>query len=153
MRERMKPLPCEPRGRIFELCRQFLGDDCGTEIVELAMALPILVMITFGALELLLFLCCYVGATYGSRTAVRYASTHGASSLQPCTTTSLTAIVKSYVVGMPAGQVVVNPTWSPNNFVGGTVTVQVSISYPTGIPFVKLSAMTASTTATGVILQ
>ena len=133
--------------------RRLLVEDEATELVEFALALPILITISFGALELLLFLSCFVGATYGSRAAVRYASTHGAASLIPCSSANLTAIVGSYVVGLPGGQVTVTPTWAPNNMVGSAVTVQVSMSYPTGIPFTKLSSMSASTTATGVILQ
>jgi hypothetical protein len=62
-------------------------------------------------------------------------------------------MVLSYQVGFPGGKVIVTPAWTPNNSVGSTVTVKVSVTYPTGIPYDKLSAMSASTTASGVIMQ
>jgi Flp pilus assembly protein TadG len=130
-----------------------LRDEAGSEIVEFALSFPILLMITFGGLELLLFLASLIGATYGSRNVIRYASTHGASSLNPCTSDSLTTLVLSYQIGFPGGKVVVTPAWAPNNSVGSTVTVKVSVAYPTGIPYDKLNSMSATTTASGVIMQ
>ena len=132
---------------------QVLAEDQGSETVEFALALPILMMISFAAFELILFLSCFVGATYGSKAAVRYGSTHGSASIIPCTAATLTNIVKSFMVGLPGGQVTVNPTWTPNNSVGNLITVQVTMTYSTGIPFTSLHAISASTTATGVILQ
>ena len=133
--------------------RLVFEEDQGSETVEFALALPILVMISFGAFELLLFLSCFVGATYGSKAAVRYGSTHGASSLSPCTSATLTSIVKSYIVGLPGGQITVTPSWVPSNAVGGALTVQVTMTYATGIPFTAMKSLSASTTATGVIVQ
>ena len=137
------------QGRI----KRFLIEDQGSELLEFALSLPILLSITFGALELLLVLCCFVGATYGSRAAVRYASTHGAASLTPCTSADLVGIVKNYVVGLPGGQLTVTPTWVPSNAVGSAITVQVGMSYATGIPFTAASSMSVSTKATGIIVQ
>jgi Flp pilus assembly protein TadG len=132
---------------------RFCKEESGSEIVEFALSLPVLLMVTVGGLEVLLFLASLAGATYGSRTAVRFAATHGASSLVPCTAASLTTLVLSYQIGFPGGKVTVTPTWSPTNTVGSTVSVKVSVAYPTGIPYSKLSSMAAKTTASGVIMQ
>lgn len=142
------------RGSVIQrLWRRFLSEQTGSEIVEFALSLPVLLMTTVGAIELLLFMTSYVGATFGSRNAVRYASMHGASSLSPCTSAGLTTIVQTYTVGIPGGRITVTPAWTPNNAVGSTITVQVSVTYPTGIPYARLSSMSASTTASGVIMQ
>lgn len=133
--------------------RRLLAEDAGTEILEIALSLPVLLMTTVGAVEVLLFMTSFVGATCGSRMAVRYAATHGASSLSPCNAASLTSMVQSYMVLVPGGRVTVTPAWTPSNLAGSTVTVQVSVTFPTGIPYARLSTMSAATTASGVIVQ
>jgi Flp pilus assembly protein TadG len=128
-------------------------DESGNLIIEAAVCLPILFLISLGVIQLLLFLASYIGATYGARAAVRYAAVHGAASITPCTAANLTAIVSTYAIGIPSSSIQVTPTWSPSNAVGSTVSVQVSLSWATGIPVDTLGTVTAATTAQGIILQ
>ena len=131
----------------------FLQEERGSELLEFALALPVLLTVTFGAIGLLLFLACYGGATYGSREGVRYASTHGAASLAPCTSETLISIVQPYLINLPGETVTITPQWTPDNTVGSIVLIKVSLSYPTNIPFTSLSSLSVFTTATGVIMQ
>ena len=52
------------------------SEETGSQLVEAAVSLPILFLLSFGIIQLLLFLSTYIGATYGARAAVRYAATH-----------------------------------------------------------------------------
>jgi Flp pilus assembly protein TadG len=132
---------------------RLLEEEDGSEAVEVAVCLPILLLMSFGVIQLMLFLACFVGATYGGRAAVRYAATHGAASIAPCTSTTLGNIVKAYAIGIPAAGVVTTSTWSPDNTVGSTVSVQVALTYSTGIPAAGLGTVTTVMTAKGTILQ
>lgn len=129
-------------------------DEDGGEILEIALVMPVFLMFTFGLLQMLLFLYCYVAATYGSRAALRYAAQHGAASITPCVASDLQAIVRSYASVLPASSVVVTPTWaSAAHTVGTLVTIQVSLSYSTSLTISGFSNLAVTTTASGYILQ
>lgn len=142
-------------------CRMHFGpmskrlwrDEDGSELLEVALALPVLLMLTYGVLQILLFLYCYVAATYSSRLAVRYATQHGAASLLPCTAIDTASIVQNYVFGIPANGIAATTTWSPNNTVGSTVTIRVTLSYAGALGLSGFTNLSATTTASGVILQ
>jgi hypothetical protein len=125
----------------------------GSTVLEAALVLPITVLFAFGVLQLCLFVCCFVGATFSSRAAVRYAEVHGAAAVTICTVASLQNIVKPYTAFLPASTITITPTWSPNNVQGSTVSVKVALSYPTGIPGDKLGTLSVSTTAQGIVVQ
>lgn len=129
-------------------------EEDGNELLEVALVLPVFLMFTFGLLQMMLFLYCYVAATYGSRAAMRYATQHGAASITPCAAADLQAIVRSYAAVLPAGSVVVTPTWtSSTHAVGTAVTVKVSLSYATAFAVSGFSSLAVTTTASGYILQ
>lgn len=148
---------CPGAGRAFSkparwkrLCR----DEDGGEILEVALVMPVFLMFTFGVLQMMLFLYCYVAATYGSRAALRYATQHGAASMTPCAASDLQAIVRSYASVLPANNVVVTPTWvSSTHAVGTSVSIQVSLSYSTALAVTGFSSLAVTTTASGYILQ
>ncbi len=121
--------------------------------MEFALTLPLVVLLSFGLLQMVLFLACYVGATYGSRAAVRYASVHSAQSHTPCSSSDLTAIVKTYAFTIPSTGIQTASTWSPSNTVGSIVTVKVTLSFPTAIPVSRLQNLSVVTTAAGSVLQ
>lgn len=119
----------------------------------MALVLPVLVMFTFGMLELGIFVACYSNATYAARGAVRYAIVHGSASTNPCTASALQSQVKPYLVGIPSSAITVAPTWSPNTDAGSTVTVKITFSYPITIPFAKARTLSAVASASGVIVE
>ena len=134
------------------LC-DFYADEQGSELLEIALLLPMLILVGFVIIDTLLFFSSYVGATYGSRIAVRYATVHGATSQNPCTAAVLAGIVKPYTRTLMNGSVQTSASWSPSNAVGGTVSVKVSLQMTTGIPGAALKTLSASTTASGIVLQ
>lgn len=125
----------------------------GSELVEMALLLPVLMLLGFVMVESLLFFSSYLGATYGSRIAVRYATVHGASSQNPCSASTLAGIVTPYTRTILSGSVQTTTTWSPNNAAGSTVTVKVALQMDTGLPGAELKSLTATTMASGIVLQ
>jgi Flp pilus assembly protein TadG len=119
----------------------------------MALVLPVLVMFTFGMLELGIFVACYVNGTYAAHAAVRYAIVHGSASTNPCTALTLQSQVKPFLVGIPSSAITIAPTWGPNTDAGSTVTVKITYSYPITIPFYKARTLTAVASASGVIVE
>ena len=124
----------------------------GGALVEMAFVLPIAIMFTFGILQFCLYVCCYISGTYAGRMAVRYAIVHGATSTIPCTAAALSSQIEPYLFALPQNSVTITPTWSPDNNPGSTITVTLSFSYATAIPFDALT-LTSATTAVGTIVQ
>ncbi len=122
-------------------------------MVELALLLPAALLLTFGSIQFMLYLSCYVGATYGSRAAVRYAIVHGAGSVSPCTATTLANYVQPYLVGVPASATTVTVTWTPDHNAGSTVVINVAFSVPMAVAFDVPRTLVSVTKASGVVLQ
>ena len=131
----------------------FSVDERGSELVEMALVLPVVILLGFVTIDTMLFFSSYLGATYGSRIAVRYATVHGASSQNPCTASTLAGMVAPYTKTLLSGSVQTTTTWSPNNAVGSTVSVKVVLQMNTGLPGAELQSLTATSTAAGIILQ
>ena len=130
-----------------------LHDETASELVEFALLLPLLLLVSLGTIQLILFFSCYLGATYGSRVAVRYACVHGANSQKPCTGATITNIVSTYAKGIAANSLQATTTWSPDNTVGSTVSVKVTLSFSPRILAWGIHTFKASTTAGGIIVQ
>jgi hypothetical protein len=121
-------------------------------LVEVAFVLPIAVMFTLGILQFCLYLCAYIGGTYASRMAVRYAVVHGATSLAPCTAVTLDSQIQPYLFALPQDDVTITTTWSPDTNPGSIITVKLTYSYASAIPFDALT-LTSVTSAVGTIVQ
>jgi Flp pilus assembly protein TadG len=132
---------------------RLLRDPEGSALVETAVVLPVALLFTFGLIQFCLYLACYVGATFASRVAVRYAIVHGSSSASPCTAATLLSLMQPYMVGIPQSSITVTPAWNPDNNAGSTITVTVSLSFATAIPFDQARTLTSTATASGVIVD
>jgi len=122
-------------------------------MIEVALVLPVYFLMVFGIIQLCFVLFGYCNATYACRQATRFAALHGAGSTYQATSTDLQNIAKQYLWGAPTGQVTVTSTWSPDNNPGSTITVTISMVYPTVIPFSTLSHVTVGTAAVSPIFQ
>jgi len=124
----------------------------GAAMAEMAFVLPIFFLLCWGFMVFAFILFGYCSATYAAKVAVRYASMHGSSSPSPCTSAQLTAIAQQYLWGAPANGVTITPVLTSNS-IGGVVSVNIKIVYPTGIPFSSLRSVTIGTTAQEVVLE
>ncbi len=126
----------------------------GAAMAEMALVLPVFFLFCWGFIMIAFVLFGYCNATYAAKVAVRYAAVHGSSSPSPCTSADLTAIAKQYLWGAPANGLTISPAWvGNNNNIGSTVSVNIKIVYPTGIPFSSLRSVTIGTTAAEYVVE
>ncbi len=122
-------------------------------MMEITLVLPLYFMLIFGCVQFATVFFVYSNTVYATQVAVRYACTHGTVSGNAATNTTLTNIITPLVWGAQTGSVTVATTWSPDNSIGSTVTVKVSVLYKTRIPFFSvLSSVPMGVTAQGTIL-
>jgi Flp pilus assembly protein TadG len=124
----------------------------GSAIIEFALIVPLYFLLIFGCVQFAIVFFGYSNAAYASQVAVRYAVVHGTTTYSPCTSATLTNIVKPLLWGAPNGSVTVTTTWSPDESPGSIVTVRVQILYKTMIPFSSLSTVPVGASAQGTIL-
>ena len=113
-------------------------------------------MLVFGMISFAIVLFAYCNATFAAKAALRYVIVHSANSIAPYSQSSVQGIVNPLLWGAPTCSgcvtVSVSPT-SPSTTVGSAVSVNVTMTYSTGLPYVNMSSMVLSTTAKGVLLH
>ncbi len=132
---------------------QLRDGEKGSALLELALVMPVFLLVIFGILQCTLMLFAYCNISYASRTAVRYASLHSSSSIAPATRTSVRTLINPFVWCAPANDVSVMITWSPSNSIGSTVQVQVQMNLPLAIPFSDLDGFPIHSVAKRLIVR
>ena len=156
-----------------------LRDDRGSELMEYAIVLPVLLTFLFGIMDFSRFLYTYHFIAEVAREGTRYAIVRGSTNAgMACATTSTLACdatagnVQSYVQGLAppgitSGSVSVTTTWpgtaptgaatacstaNGNNSPGCLVQVVVSYPYKFMLPFLPKSSSTWSVSSTSVMV-
>jgi Flp pilus assembly protein TadG len=126
----------------------------GSALVEFALVVPLFFLIIFGLIQFGLIFAGYCSAAYASQLAVRYAIVRGADQpfVSPCASSDITALVAPYLWAAQKNSYTVTTTWSPNKNAGSTVTVAISLSYKTGIPYSGLNTIKVGASSQGTIL-
>ena len=148
------------------LLRQFLEDEAGTYTLEMAFVMPLYLMLIFGFTSAALLLFVYCEATYACRTAVRFASVHSAavpcntSSTAPCNANDIVNVLQSAMPTINGGTPNISPPTYMNpdgtagsNAVGNIVSMNVQILYSAGLPYVRSSPITMTSSAQSYILH
>ena len=123
----------------------------GSALLELALVLPVFLLVIFGILQCTLTLFAYGNITYASLAAVRYASLHSSSGSAPATSTSVRTMMTPFIWCALANDVSVMVTWSPSRNVGSTVQVQVNL--PLAIPFPGVQGFSIHSVAKRLIVR
>jgi Flp pilus assembly protein TadG len=142
--------------------RSFLHGEEGVELVELALAAPILFGFVFGLMQVCLAFYTYEYISELAREGARYAAVHGpsceTSAGVSCAATA--ASVNSYVAGIAdfnlgGGALVVNTTYPGigGELVNNPVVVSITYTYPYKIPMVTSKTLTMSSTSQMTIIQ
>ncbi len=139
-----------PRGNI---CRALWRDEQASNLIEVALALPLYLAMIFGMMTFAIVLFAYCNAIYASRVAVRYAVLHSSTATTPCTATLITSLVQPYLWGAPAGGVTITPSWVPANTVGSTFSIKITLGFNGVMPYTHLSGLQATTTSAAIILH
>ena len=135
------------------LGKRFLSQEGASNVLEAALVLPVYLMLVFSFTSYAIVLFAYCNACYASKAGARYASTHSGTSLLPCTAASIQSLVTPFLWGAPAGGATVTTTWSAGNTIGSIVTVNVSMTYKTGMPYTNFTGMVVSTSAQQVVVH
>ncbi len=123
------------------------GREQGGSLIEIAIVLPVFILLLFGFFAFSMILCGYGSATYGARAGSRFASVGSASSLNPCNASAVQTLVNSYLYTPAATTVVVATTWTPDNSVGSTVNVSIQITYSLALPFLGPTQVSVGSTS------
>ena len=125
----------------------------GQALVEMAVTLPVFLLVLFGIAWFAILLFGWCNITYASRVAVRYASIHSNTSLAPATTASITANVTPYLIASTTGTATTTVVYNTSNTIGSQVTVTVSATYKPIVPYASLTAFALSSTSQRTITR
>lgn len=140
---------------VYQGCAAISGLDGegGSNLIETALVLPVYFLLVFSLMSFAIILFAYCNANFAAMTAARYAATHSSTSLLPCTLSTIQGIVTPFLWGAPSGGATVTAAWSPSNTIGSTVTVRVSMTYTTAMPYTNLRGLVVTTNAQEVIVH
>ncbi len=126
----------------------------GAALVEFALIAPLFFLIVFGLVEFAIVFAGYCSASYASQVGVRYAIVHGvdASGRVASDDTAIKALMNSYLWAAQSTGSNITITWNPDDSIGSSVSVNVSLTYSLGIPWFGLNNIQVGTTSTGTVL-
>jgi len=127
-------------------------DDSGSESVEIAVALPMFLMVMIGIFQFAIVMFNYESASFAIRQAARYGSTHSSTSLNPCTSAQISSMAQSYLWS-PTGSATVTVNWPNGNTVGNTIQVSVSENYSIGLFNSSVSAININNSVQYTIMR
>jgi Flp pilus assembly protein TadG len=129
------------------------NSESGSTLIELAIALPVAMLMTFGFIYFALLIFGICNNAFASRAATRYASIHSNTSSAPTTQAALNAIVDRFATSYPANTCTVTVSYVGGNVVGGKVTVKEVVSYTFGIMGTTYSPLSFSWSTSGLIIE
>jgi Flp pilus assembly protein TadG len=131
-----------------------LADESGSAVLEMALMMPLFLMMLFGTFGFSIALFGYSNATFAARAAARYASLHSLTSLSPATVNSVQAAASPYLAGVSPSMVSTQVTYTDSNQTGQTVRVRVQVRYNLLLPFYNgANMLTISSTAQRTITR
>ncbi len=134
--------------------RAWLRDEEGGAVIEVALVLPVFLLMVMGTMQFGVVLCGYCTASFAARNAVRFASVHSNRSLTPATTASVQASVTPWLwIGSEVGTPTVAVNWASGNNVGNPVKVTVTETLRVVLPFTSKTQLTLNAVASRVIVR
>lgn len=134
--------------------RRRKDDELGQSLIELALVLPVFLLMIFGFINFAMVMYGLSNATYASRMLIRYACVHSSTSYTPITTAAIANYIAPYMNNFPSNTYTATTSWSSGApAVGSSISVTLSITYHVTLPGFTLSPLTVSTSASGVVVQ
>jgi Flp pilus assembly protein TadG len=138
--------------RFADRLRALAVDRCGASAVEAAFTLPVVVLLTLGAVELGRVVWAQASINHAVKETARFAAVRGAASGAAATEDQLQAMALQ-LAELPASTLIPAVIWNPDNFPGGVVTVQLQHTFsPMALPFGP-DSFTFSSTASMTIVR
>ncbi len=104
-------------------------DRRGVAALEFALVAPALFLLTVGIIDVGRMMWTTSTLDHAAREGVRYATVHGAQSVQPTNEAEVQAFVADRAIGVDPANLSVSVNWSPDSNPGGTVTITVGYQY------------------------
>ena len=138
--------------RLADLLHALAADRRGATAVEAAFTLPLVILLTLGAIELGRVVSAQANINHAVKETARFASVRGAASGAAATEAQLEAMALQ-LAELPADTLIPGVSWSPDNVPGSTVTVQLQHTFsPIALPFAS-DSFTFSSTASMTIVR
>jgi Flp pilus assembly protein TadG len=123
----------------------------GSTVAEMAILMPVLMLLTIGAIELGRGVWTKHVLGHVAREAARYASVRSVTSDDPATVAKVEARAKAAAVGLDTSLLTVATTWSPSNQQGGTVRVHVTYAFSPVTPLLPFDSIQLTSNSQRVI--
>jgi Flp pilus assembly protein TadG len=138
--------------RFNGLLRALALDRRGATAVEAAFTLPLIIMLSLGAIEIGRAVSAKAAINHAVGETARFAAVRGTASGTPATEDQLEAMALQ-LAELPAGTLTAGVNWAPDNAPGSVVTVQLQHTFtPVALPFAP-STFTFSSTASMTIIR
>ena len=108
---------------------QLLKDESGAAFIEFAILGSIFLVLSFSIIDFGRMMWLNNTMEHVAAEGARYAAVRGAGKASPVDEDQVTAFVQDRATGVPAADMDIDVTWSPNNNPGGSVTVIVTYNY------------------------
>lgn len=119
-------------------------------MLEVALVMPVFLLMIFGAMQFAIVLFGYCNGSYAVRNAARYASVHSGTSMSPATVATVQqAITPLLWMGAP----VVTVSWPSGNTIGAPVRISLTQTYSTLLPFASEPQLAISCSASRIIVR
>jgi Flp pilus assembly protein TadG len=139
--------------RLPDLLRALALDRRGATAVETAFILPLLILLSLGAVELGRVVWAQASINHAVKETARFASVRGAASGPAAATEDQLEVMALQLAELPADTLLSAVSWNPDNYPGSVVTVQLQHTYtPITLPFAAES-FTFSSTASMTIIR
>jgi Flp pilus assembly protein TadG len=138
--------------RVADLLRALAADRCGATAVEAAIALPLVILLSLGAIELGRVVSAQANINHAVKETARFAAVRGAASESAATEDQLKTMALQ-LAELPTGSLVPAVRWDPDNVPGSLVTVELQHTFtPVALPFAP-DSFTFSSTASMTIVR
>jgi Flp pilus assembly protein TadG len=108
---------------------KFLKNESGSSFVEFGILASIFFTLSFAIIDFGRMMWLNNTVEHVATEGARYAAVRGANKSSPVDADQVTAFVQDRATGVPAADIDISVTWSPNNNPGGSVTVVVTYNY------------------------
>ncbi len=109
--------------------RRLRADRRGALAIEFGFALPVLILLTAGLIDVSLLLWSSSTIENAAAEGARFAIVNGAQSASPKSDAEIETYIRTQAVGVPATALNVNVSWSPSNQSGSRVTVALDYTH------------------------
>ena len=104
-------------------------DESGAAFVEFGILASVFLTLSFAIIDFGRMMWLNNTVEHVATEGARYAAVRGANKASPVDEDQVTAYVQDRATGVPAADIDIDVTWSPNNNPGGSVTVVVTYNY------------------------